>query len=43
MKEETRLCGAQCSSGNLTSQLQIEGVENLSRKELANAINEAFL
>ena len=42
-KEVKRLCGAQCFSGNATSQIQADGVENLSAKELADVINEAFL
>lgn len=37
-----RLCVAQCFSGNVTSQIQVEGVENLSANKLANVINEAF-
>ena len=41
-KEVRRLCGAQCFSGNVTSQIQVEGVENLSANKLVNVINEAF-
>jgi len=42
-KEMRRLCGAQCFSGYVTSQMQADGVENLSAKELADVISEAFL
>ena len=42
-KEVKRLCGAQSFSGNVTSQIQLEGVENIKAKELANLINKAFL
>ena len=42
-KEMKQLCGAQCFSGYVTSQIQADGVENLSAKELADVISEAFL
>ena len=42
-KEAKRLSGAQSSSGNLINQIQADGVENLSAKELADVINKAFL
>ena len=42
-KEVKRLCGAQCFPGNVASQIQADGVENHSAKELADVINEAFL
>lgn len=41
-KEVKRLCGAQCLSGNVTSLIQVEGVENLSANEPGNAINKVF-
>ena len=40
---ERSLAGIQSSSGNVISQIQVEGVENISEKELADLINWAFL
>ena len=37
------LAGVQSSPGNVISQIQVEGVENISEKELADLINWAFL
>ena len=42
-KEVKRLCGFNSNSGNASSDIHIEGIENLTDQELANAINEAFL
>ena len=42
-KEVKRLCGFNSNPGNVSSQIHIEGIENLSDQDLANAINEAFL
>ena len=42
-KEVKRLCGFNSKSGNVSSHIHIEGIENLTDQELANAINEAFL
>ena len=42
-KEVKRLAGVQSSPGNVISQIQVEGVENISEKELADLINWAFL
>ena len=42
-KEVKRLCGGQCNPATLTNHIQAEGVEDLSMKELADAINVAFL
>ena len=38
-----RLCGLNSNSGTVSSHIPIEGIENLTDQELANAINEAFL
>ena len=38
-----RLAGVQSSPGNVISQIQVEGVENISEKEIADPINWAFL
>ena len=37
------MCGFNSNSGNVSSHIHIEGIENLTDQELANAINEAFL
>ena len=42
-KEVKRLCGAKPSAVNVTSHIHIEGIEDMSYKELANVINQAFL
>ena len=42
-KEVKRLAGFQSSPGNIISQIQVEGVEDISEKELADLINWAFL
>ena len=42
-KEVKRLCGFNSNSGNVSSHILIEGIENPTDQELANAINEAFL
>ena len=42
-KEVKRLCGGQCNPATLTNHIQAEGVEDLSMKELADAINVTFL
>ena len=42
-KEVKRLCGFNSHSGNVSSHIPIEGIENLTDQELPNAINEAFL
>ena len=36
-KEVKRLCGFNLKSGNVSSHIHIEGIENLTNKELANA------
>lgn len=36
-KEVKRLCGFNLKSGNVSSLIHIEGIENLTNKELANA------
>ena len=36
------MCGFNSNSGNASSDIHIEGIENLTDQELANAINEAF-
>ncbi|XP_022803444.1 angiopoietin-2-like [Stylophora pistillata] len=42
-REVKRLAGVQSSPGNVISQIQVEGVENISEKEFADLINWAFL
>ena len=42
-KEVKRLCGFNSNSGNVSSHIHIEGIENLTDQELTNAISEAFL
>ena len=42
-KEVKRLCGGQSNPVTLTNHIQAEGVEDLSMKELVDAINVAFL
>ena len=42
-KDVKRLCGFNSNSGKASSDIHIEGIENLTDQELANAINEAFL
>ena len=42
-KEVERLSGMQSRAGDLLSQMNVEGIEDLSMLELANAINTAFL
>ena len=42
-KEVKRLAGGQSSPGNVINQMQVEGVKNISEKELADLINWAFL
>ena len=42
-KEVKRLCGGQRNPATLTNHIQAEGVEDLSMKELADAINVTFL
>ena len=42
-KEVRRLSGMQSRTGDLLSQMNVEGIEDLSMLELANAINTAFL
>ena len=41
-KEVKRMCGFNSNLGNVSSHIRIEGIENLSDQDLANAINEAF-
>ena len=41
-KEVKRLCGFNSNSGNASSDIHIEAIENLTDQQLANAINEAF-
>jgi signal recognition particle subunit SEC65 len=42
-KEIKRICGAQRNTTTLTDHIQDEVVKNLSAKEIADAINKAFL
>ena len=42
-KEVKRLGGASSRTGNVISQIQAEGIEDLNQIELANVINQAFL
>ena len=42
-KEVKRLCGSKSFTDDLISQIQVESLENLSKVELADAINKAFL
>ena len=41
--EVKRLGGASSRTGNMISQIQAEGIEDLNQIELANVINQAFL
>ncbi len=42
-KEVKRLCGSKSFTDDQISQIQVESLENLSKVELADAINKAFL
>ena len=42
-KEVKQLGGASSRSGNVISQIQAEGIEDLNQIELANVINQALL
>ncbi len=42
-KEVKRLCGSKSFTDDLINQIQVESLENLSKVELADAINKAFL
>ena len=42
-KEVKRLGGAYSRTGNVISQIQAEGIEDLNQIELANVINQAYL
>jgi hypothetical protein len=42
-KEVKRLCGSKSFTDDLINQIQVESIENLSKVELAEAINKAFL
>ena len=37
------MCGSNSNWGKTSSDIHIEGIENLTDQDLANAINEAFL
>jgi hypothetical protein len=42
-KEVKRLCGSKSFTDNLINQIQVESTKNVSKVELAAAINKAFL
>ncbi len=42
-KEVKRLCGSKSFTDDLINQIQVESMENLSKVELVDAINKAFL